>query len=535
MEIEQLLIVSAKMILSLVLGGYLVLLFAHVIKILHLHPRKLRSKLQSQGIKGPSPSSFLYGNLLDINKIQLQNQKQPSQETNNQELEENSYPLQHTWPSTVFPHIKQWQIQYGSVFMYSAGTIQILCVTDVEMMKEISQSTSLNLGKPSYLSRDHGPLLGQGIFSSNGPYWAHQRKTIAPEFYLNKVKEMVKLMVESTSKMIESWDEKTRNSEGKLDVKVDDDLKSLTADIISRACFGSSYAEGERIFLKLQTLQMVLSKVPIGVPGLRHIPSKHNREIWRLDKEIKAMMLKIVRARRNPTYEKDLLQLLLDAAKGYEESDGDGLPADVSAETFIVDNCKSIYFAGHENTAHTASWCLLLLAAYPEWQARARTEALDVCGSELPNDSMLRQMKVLTMIIHETLRLYPPVAFVVREALQDVSFKRIEIPKGTNIEIPIPILHQQPEIWGPDAHQFNPERFNKGIAKACKVPSAYIPFGIGSRTCAGQNFAMIEVKVIVSMMLSRFAFSLSPGYQHSPVFRFVLEPEHGINLYLLRV
>lgn len=141
----------------------------------------------------------------------------------------------------------------------------------------------------------------------------------------------------------------------------------------------------------------------------------------------------------------------------------------------------------------------------------------------------------LTMIIHETLRLYPPVAFVVREALQDVSFKRIEIPKGTNIEIPIPILHQQPEIWGPDAHQFNPERFNKGIAKACKVPSAYIPFGIGSRTCAGQNFAMIEVKVIVSMMLSRFAFSLSPGYQHSPVFRFVLEPEHGINLYLLRV
>lgn len=68
--------------------------------------------------------------------------------------------------------------------MYSSGTIQILCVTDADMVKEIS----LNLGKPSYLSKDHGPLLGQGIFSSNGPYWAHQRKIIAPEFYLNKVK-----------------------------------------------------------------------------------------------------------------------------------------------------------------------------------------------------------------------------------------------------------------------------------------------------------------------------------------------------------
>lgn len=90
-----------------------------------------------------------------------------------------------------FVGLYMWYFMFkitGSVFMYSAGTIQILCVTDVEMMKEISQSTSLNLGKPSYLSRDHGPLLGQGIFSSNGPYWAHQRKTIAPEFYLNKVK-----------------------------------------------------------------------------------------------------------------------------------------------------------------------------------------------------------------------------------------------------------------------------------------------------------------------------------------------------------
>lgn len=79
----------------------------------------------------------------------------------------------------------------------------------------------------------------------------------------------MKLMVESTSNMIESWDKRTRNSQGKSEVKVDDDLKSLSADIISRACFGSSYAEGEQIFLKLQTLQMVMSKVPIGVPGLR--------------------------------------------------------------------------------------------------------------------------------------------------------------------------------------------------------------------------------------------------------------------------
>lgn len=114
METEQLLIFSAKIILSLVLGGSVVLFFAHLSNVLLLHPRKLRSKLQSQGIMGPSSPSFLYGNLPDIKKIQFQNQKQPSPETNNQELGENS-PLQHTWPSRVFAHIKEWQIEYGQV------------------------------------------------------------------------------------------------------------------------------------------------------------------------------------------------------------------------------------------------------------------------------------------------------------------------------------------------------------------------------------------------------------------------------------
>lgn len=75
--------------------------------------------------------------------------------------------------------------------MYSSGSIQWLMVADMEMVKEILLNTSLNLGKPSYLSKDMGPLLGQGILSSSGLIWAHQRKIIAPELYLDKVKVSV--------------------------------------------------------------------------------------------------------------------------------------------------------------------------------------------------------------------------------------------------------------------------------------------------------------------------------------------------------
>ena len=139
------------------------------------------------------------------------------------------------------------------------------------------------------------------------------------------------------------------------------------------------------------------------------------------------------------------------------------------------------------------------------------------------------------MVIQETLRLYPPAVFVMREVLQDIEFKGVMIPKGTNIQIPVATLHQITDLWGPGAHLFNPERFATGVLGACKHPQAYLPFGVGARTCVGQHFAMTELKIVLSLILSKFIFSLSPAYQHSPVTRMVLEPEHGICLYVKEI
>ena len=134
------------------------------------------------------------------------------------------------------------------------------------------------------------------------------------------------------------------------------------------------------------------------------------------------------------------------------------------------------------------------------------------------------------MVIQETLRLYPPTTFVIREALEDITFKDIMISKGINMQIPIPILQRHCDLWGSDAHKFNLERFAHGIVGACKTPQAYLPFGVGSRVYAGQHFAMTELKVILSLILSKFCFSLSPAYHHSPAFRLVIVPEHGVTL-----
>ncbi|KAJ9680496.1 hypothetical protein PVL29_019732 [Vitis rotundifolia] len=470
---ETVILTLKNFVVSVVLGGFL-----HIYNALALNPRRLGSKLGKEGIRGPPPF-LLFGNVSEMKRIQLQNQSTAPKDLHH-----------HVWTHI---HVLPWT--HASI------------VDDVEMVKEIGLWTSLNLGKPSYLTKDKKALLGQAILTSNGLIWAHQGKIIDPEFYLYKVKGMVSLMVDSTTSMLSSW-ESLIDGRGVLGIRVDDDLRSPS-----------------QLF---RTLQEILSKggLYISFPGLSYIPTKSNREIWRVEKEINSMILKVVKERIETTQEKDLLQMILDAAKTY--GDDDKFSTNVAADKFIVDNCKNIYFAGHETTATTASWALVLLAADPDWQARARAEVLETCR----NVSCSWQ---LTMVVQETLRLYPPVTLVIREALQDMKIRDLVIPRSVSFWIPIPVLHQEPELWGPDAHQFSRERFSHGSPGACKNPQVYMPFRVGPRVCVGLHFTMAEVKVILSLILSGFSFLLSPGYQHLPAFKLVIEPGNGVNLLMRRL
>ncbi|KAK8681233.1 hypothetical protein V6N13_053640 [Hibiscus sabdariffa] len=496
--------------LSLAFLGFILCLCHELL----LKPMKLRARLRQQGINGPPPT-LLLGNIREIKQSQSSVVKDPTPHS----------PATHNCAALLFPFFHQWRNQYGEVFVFSLGNTQILFVNQPDAVKEISTCTSLALGKPSYQQKERGALLGQGILTSNGAVWAHQRKLLAPELYMDKVKGMMDLIVQSTSLVLESWKTRIEADGGLAEIKIDEYMRSFSGDVISRACFGSSYCRGEEIFLKLRALQEAMSKkgLSTGVPGMRYLPTKSNREAWALEKEIHDLILQVVKERKMAAYEEDLLQMVVEGAKTSHLSQE-------ATERFIVDNCKNIYLAGYETTAVSATWCLMLLAANQEWQNNVRTEVLEISRGRTPDADMLRKMKQLTMVIQESLRLYPPVAVVSREALEDLKFREISVPKGVNIWIMVLALHTDPEIWGKEAYTFDPNRFAKGIAGACKLPQAYMPFGVGPRVCLGQNLAMVELKLVISLLVSNFAFSLSPNYTHSPVLRLVIEPENGVHL-----
>ncbi|CAK7323462.1 unnamed protein product [Dovyalis caffra] len=506
---ELVLLISFAVLIAFL--GLLELLYTGLV----LKPERLRSVLRKQGVRGPSPS-LLLGNICEIRNSQSTTVKASANEP----------PVFHNCAAALFPFFEQWRKRYGPVFVFSLGNTQILYVSQPDVVREITTCTSLEFGKPSYQQKERGALLGQGILTSNGNVWAHQRKILAPELYMDKVKRMTSMITESTTVLLNSWKSRIEKEGGIADIKIDEGMRSFSGDVISRACFGSNYSKGAEIFVKLRALQEAMSKKSLstGIPGMRYIPTKNNRQAWALEKEVRNLILEVVKERKEAAYEKDLLQMILESAKNSDLGQE-------AMDRFIVDNCKNIYLAGYETTAVSATWCLMLLAANQEWQDRVRAEVLEVCGSgRIPDADMLRKMKQLNMVIHESLRLYPPVAVVSREAFKEMKFGDIIVPKGVNVWTMVLTLHTDPEVWGPDAYRFNPDRFSKGITGACKLPHLYMPFGVGPRVCLGQNLAIVELKILIALILSQFSFSLSPKYIHSPALRLVIEPERGVDL-----
>ncbi|KAK9697645.1 hypothetical protein RND81_08G050900 [Saponaria officinalis] len=177
------------------------------------------------------------------------------------------------------------------------------------------------------------------------------------------------------------------------------------------------------------------------------------------------------------------------------------------------------------------TWSLMLLAMYPKWQNELRDEIKEIFGDEDEIDfNMLVGLKKMGWVFNEVLRLYPSSPNAQRQTRGDIQVGNVVIPNGTNVWIDVVGMHHDRALWGDDVNEFKPERFDGKLYGGCKHKMGYLPFGFGGRMCIGKNYALMEYKIVLSLILRKFSFEISPSYVPSPTYFFSFKPSSGVPL-----
>ncbi|PHU07647.1 Cytochrome [Capsicum chinense] len=486
-----------------------------------LRPKRLEKCLRRQGFRGNRYRMF-YGDKKDMSEMikEARNSKPIS-------LSDDILPK-------VIPHIFQTVKKFGKNAIFWHGTTPEIYIMDPLLIKEIF-SKIYDFQKP------HNPvakLLAQGLVGAEGVHWAKNRRIMNPAFHPDKLKNMLPAFYLGCYELVNKWDEVFCQKDT-CELDIWPSIQNMSTNIIARTAFGVSYQQGRDIFeLQKEQAYHLMEIVRSGhIPGWRFLPTKRNRRMKEIEKKIQATIRGIIDDRLKAmktghASNNDLLGALL------ESSFKNGQPGNKNSVMNIgdiVEECKLFFLAGQENTSVTIVWTMFLLSIHQGWQARAREEVLQAFGHDEPNFDGLNHLKIVNMILHEVLRLYPPVTSISRKIYKETNLGDMSLPAGVLLLLPTILLHHDHELWSDDARQFKPERFSEGISGATKGKVSFLPFGWGPRICIGQNFALLEAKLAIAMILKQFSFELSTAYVHAPYKIVALQPQDGVHLILRKL
>lgn len=377
----------------------------------------------------------------------------------------------------------------------------MMIVADPDMVKHIMQDNNKNYVK------SHGynvlkVLLGEGLLTSEGDFWRKQRRLMQPAFHRDKLASFVDTYVEFGQELVDKW---SALPDGSV-IDVSKDFMETTLNIVSKAMFSSDVGDAMEVvnrefdYANEQLIKRITSPFPIPL----WVPLPHIQKENRSYEAIKNVVADIIEKRRasDQKYE-DLLSMLMDI----EDAD----TGEKMSNQQIQDEVITIFLAGHETTAVALTWLVHCLNENPEVVEKLLEEEKQVLDGRSPELEDLRALEYTRMVIDETLRLYPPAWIIGRHSTDEDQLGNYRIPKDSNCLIPVYYVHRDPKLWD-NPEEFRPERFSKENSKG-RHKFVYFPFGGGPRLCIGNNFALMEMQVIVPMIVRAFKLSKPKNFE----------------------
>ncbi len=311
-------------------------------------------------------------------------------------------------------------------------------------------------------------LLGKGLMTSEGELWTRQRYMMQPFFHRRVVTQFSEAIGTANSRLLERWDELARRGEP---VNLTDEMSSLTLEIVLRAIFGRD----------LERMSQELGGNPFEV--VTKDQGRNLQFAFKFRSLTKLVAGLIERRRQEKEEHFDYVAMLMGAR---DKDSGEPM-----AERQLIDEILTLVVAGHETTASGLNWTWYLLSQHPQAEARLHAELDAIPDEPAPSLPRMEELAYTQQVINEALRLYPPGWLLSRRAVQPDVLSGYEIPAGTNVLLPLYLLHRHPRYWKePDT--FLPERFAPDH-DAERPRFAYMPFAAGPRHCIGETFALYEM------------------------------------------
>lgn len=420
--------------------------------------------------------------------------------------------------------IPQLVAKYGEIFSLSLPFTRLLIAGNPDLARYVLVDNNKNYRK-SLAYEMLGILLGNGLLTSEGDFWRKQRRLIQPAFHKQKLAELTAMMVKRTEQEVKSMEAKALKGDY-FDVTLD--MTKLTLEIISEAIFSNGVEDkadlvGTQITLLNQYATEKLNQ-PIRLPAMFPTPTniKERRAVKILDNIIYDI---IDKRRKEGVSKSDLLSMLLDAR---DEETGEAMD-----NRQLRDEVMTIFIAGNETTANAMAWTLYLLSQNPDKEAKMVSEIDEKlnAGVELNFQNIL-SFQYVRQVIDESMRLFPPAWMLGRRNYEDDVIGGYHVKKDTNVLVPIYYLHRSAKYWQqPTA--FMPERFAPELKQQIDR-YVYFPFGGGPRLCVGNNFALMEMQLILIQLYRHFTFQLEPNFTVEPEPLITMRPKYGMRMKVVK-
>jgi len=338
-------------------------------------------------------------------------------------------------------------------------------------------------------------FLGNSLASSEGDFWRKQRRMAQPSFSRQKIASFMQTMLDYTTETIDKWEKEERTT-----LEMNKEMQELSLGIVGRTLFNKDIIRefkeiGDYITFAMSVvnnrIQTTFNK-PMWLPTPTHLKFKKAKKV--LDK----FFYQLIEERKKNTFDTpDLLSMLMDA---YDEDTGEKM-----SNVQLRDEIAAIIVGGQESTALGLGWVMYLLSQNKEVEQKLCEEIERVTGGNEITIEHVPQLSYTMQIVKESLRLYPPFWIFARKALDDDLLGDREIKKGDNILISSYVVHRSEKYWK-DPEVFDPERFSVENSKNIKK-HAYIPFGAGPRLCIGNNFALLEMQIVIAKIYQRYTLT----------------------------